>query len=134
MTASYKNQKSTTQLDQPRFQDAKALLIAGVRQEYKPETMNQIPDQWKRFMPHIGKVPGQIGRITYGLCYLNKDSIGYLAGVEVSSCDGLPSELTCAEVPAQRYAVFTHRGHVSQLWETCEAIQNQWFPTSGYQP
>src|SRR5882757_8027817 len=134
MSASKGNQKFE-QLEAPRFEDGKALLIAGLRRDYTPSTMNKIPDQWKSFMPHIGKVPGQIGRIAYGLCFLNRASngISYLSGVQVSSSEGLPDELTWATVPAQKYAVFKHQGHVSTLWQTCDAIQNQWFPASGYE-
>jgi AraC family transcriptional regulator len=36
-----------------------------------------------------------------------------LAGVEVEAFDGLPHQLGRMRVPAQRYAVFTHRGHVA---------------------
>jgi AraC family transcriptional regulator len=135
MSAKRSNQNSEVQLEAPRFEDQEALLIAGLRHHYSPDAMNEIPNQWRGFMPHIGNVPGQIGRATYGLTFLSKDSSGidYLSGVEVSGCKGLPNELSCVEVPAQKYAVFVHPGHVSEIWKTCDAIQNQWFPRSDYQ-
>jgi AraC family transcriptional regulator len=35
-------------------------------------------------------------------------------------------------VPALRYAVFTHRAHVSRLGETVNAIHRTWSPASGH--
>ena len=42
-----------TQLEQ-RFENGKAMLIAGLRSRYTAETMNGIPAQWQRFVPYIG--------------------------------------------------------------------------------
>ena len=137
MTARQDKVDSTgiAQLEAPRFEKSKPLLIAGLCHHYTSETMDNMSAQWQRFTPHIGKVPGQVGRTAYGLSFLHTGSPGieYLAGVEVSSCAGLPSEFSCVSIPAQRCAVFLHRGHVSKVWETCDAIGKQWFPGSGYE-
>ena len=129
------DQTSVAQLEAPRFENGNALLIAGLRNHYTSETMNNIPAQWQRFAPHIGRVPGQVGHMVYGLNFLGKGSPGidYLSGVEVASCAGLPAEFSCVSIPAQRYAVFLHHGHVSKVNETCDAIGKQWFPGSGHQ-
>ncbi len=127
-------QSQAPQLEPPRFENGRALLIAGLRSNYTTETMNDLPAQWRHFAPHIGKIAGQLSRTTYGICWQPRDGGGieYLSGVEVSGFSGLPSEFTVVSIPAQRYAVFPHRGHVSQLYETCDAI-SKWFPESGYQ-
>jgi hypothetical protein len=72
------------QLEAPRIESAKALRIAGLRERYTSETMKNIPALWLRFGPHIGKIPGQVGRVAYGLCFnaLSPDGIDYLAGVQ----------------------------------------------------
>src|SRR5258708_322856 len=57
------------QLEAPRIESAKALRIAGLRERYTSETMKNIPELWSRFGPHIGKIPGQVGRVAYGLCF-----------------------------------------------------------------
>ena len=127
-------QSHVLQLEPPRFENGKALLVAGLRKQYTGETMNELPAQWQRFIPHIGKIAGQIGRTSYGICWQARDGAGieYLSGVEVSGFSSLPSEFTVVSIPAQRYAVFPHRGHVSQLYETCDAI-SKWLPASGFQ-
>ena len=122
-----------TKLD-PRFEDGKPLLIAGLRKSYAPRAMSNIPAQWQTFAPHIGRIPGQVGRTTYGICWQAADSanVEYLSGVEVSTFSGLPDDFTVVSLPAAKYAIFPHRGHVSKLFETCDAI-SRWLPESGYQ-
>src|SRR5438034_2470362 len=52
-----KMKKSTSlQLEAPRFENGKALVLVGFRSRYTTETMNGIPAQWERFAPHIGKI------------------------------------------------------------------------------
>jgi AraC family transcriptional regulator len=52
--------------------------------------------------------------------------------VEVSDFSSLPSELSHVSLPPQKYAVFSHLGHVSELWTTCEQI-GKWLEQSGYE-
>jgi AraC family transcriptional regulator len=120
------------QLEAPRIENAKALRIAGLREHYTSETMKNIPELWLRFGPHLGNIPGQVGRVAYGSCFnaLSPDGINYLAGVEVSSSSGLPGDFSVVTIPAQKYAIFPHRGHVSELRETLDAI-DKWLPGSG---
>lgn len=124
--------KLTVELAPPRFEDGRAMLIAGLGERYTFETNKGIPFQWQRFSPYIGNVPGQVGRTTYGLC-CNTDGQGhfdYVCGVEVSSFADLPPELQRVRVPAQRYAVFAYQGHVSGLRAVAYTIWNKYLPNS----
>src|SRR5690242_1682924 len=56
-------------LGAPRFEPGKTMVIAGVNESYTFENRVKIPSQWDRLVPHIGKVPGQIGQISYGVCW-----------------------------------------------------------------
>src|SRR5258708_12339663 len=80
------------QLEAPRFENAKALRIAGLREHFTPETMKNIPELWQRFGPHIGNIPGQVGHVAYGLCFnaLSPDGVDHLVGVDVSHSSHLP--------------------------------------------
>jgi len=121
-------------LEPPRFETGRTLLVAGLGERYSFETNHGIPLQWQRFVPYIGNIPGQVGNVTYGVC-CNADGEGnfeYIAGVEVSSFDDLPPELRRVRIPAQRYAVFTHRDHIAAIRGTVYTIWNQWLPNSGY--
>jgi len=124
------------ELAPPRFESLKPMLLAGLVERYNCQSPGGIPDQWQRFGPHLGNVPGQIGHVAYGACY-NFDGDGnfdYLCAVEVAGGAKLSPGLTSLQVPANKYAVFTHTGHVAGIRATISAIWNQWLPASGCKP
>jgi AraC family transcriptional regulator len=116
-----------------RFETGRELWIAGLNNAYDAESRKNIPAQWKRFGPHIGKVPGQIGTSTYGVSWNVKPNCAfdYLVGVEVAASTRLQPDFTRVALPAGRYAVVTHEGHVSTLPQTIDKIWTQWIPASG---
>jgi AraC family transcriptional regulator len=134
MTLSGTGQFSAVKLDPPRFVTGKAIPIAGLKERFTSETMNNIPQLWQRFVPHIGHTPGQVGRVTYGL-FANMTSnpfgFDYMVGVEVSSTSGLPAGFSYVSIPGQRYVAFSHRGPVSNIRDTIDAV-HKWFLTSGF--
>ncbi|MGF1623849.1 MAG: GyrI-like domain-containing protein [Alphaproteobacteria bacterium] len=121
----------------PRFVDGKAMRIVGIRQTHVGSNAG-IPAQWLRFAPHIGRVPGEVDGAAYGVCIDrcsgDGQSFDYIAGVEVASTAAAPEGLSPLSLPARRYAVFHHPGHVSSLPDTIEAIWRTWLPGSGEQP
>lgn len=123
----------TLGLEMPRFEDGKPLLIAGINEAYTFETRTKIPSQWEKFCPFIGKVPGQVGQMSYGVSWNCKTgcSFDYLAGVEVSDDKQLPAALSSIQIPAHRYAVFAHPKHVSSLAATIDKIWREWVPDAG---
>lgn len=128
------NQATQPQLEEPRFQDGKAMLVAGFKQRFSGPDVRSFSALWERFMPFIGKVPGQLGQIAYGLSsnmISSPFSFDYLAGVEVAKPTGLPADFSVTSVPAMRYAIFTHHGQVSKLSNMIDVIYHQWLPKSG---
>ena len=102
-------------------------------ESYTFETRRQVPAQWERFAPSIGKVPGQIGQVCYGVCWNVSPGRGfdYLSGVKVTESKGLPAKYKTVRLPAREYAVFTHRGPVSAIDKTIDKIWNDWAPQAG---
>ena len=118
-----------------RFENGKVFFVAGIVQRYTCETSAGIPSQWQRFLPHLGSIPGQVGHNTFGV-HWNSDEEGnfdYLCGVEVSDFSRIPPELARVRIPAQKYAVFSHREHVSTIRTTWTTIWNRWLPESGHE-
>jgi predicted transcriptional regulator YdeE len=117
-------------LPEPTFRQGPDLLVAGLNEYYDIDTRRRIPQQWERLAPHLGKVPGQVGRDAYGVCHAAGPDgrFEYLAGVAVSSPGRLPAGFTTVRVGARRYAVFTHPGHVSSLPATIDTIWSRWAP------
>lgn len=123
---------SHIQLEPPRFEDGPPLLVAGLRERYAPENLGNIPAQWQRLMPYMD-APMRVGQAAYGLCFntCRTHGVEYMCGFEVASTEALPGELGTVSIPAQHYAVFPHRGHVSMLPGTLDAIGRKWLPQSG---
>jgi len=122
-------------LEPPRFENGELLLIAGLGGRYTCEASAGIPSQWQRFLPHLGQVPGQVGRKAYGVC-CNSDDAGnfdYVCGVEVKNFSRLPADWSRVRIPEQRYAVFSQRDHISAIRSTWNTIWNNWLPESGYE-
>ncbi|MBX7255243.1 MAG: GyrI-like domain-containing protein [Candidatus Hydrogenedentes bacterium] len=119
----------------PRVETAGPLNIAGLNERYNHTTRVNIPAQWQRFAPYIGAVPGQVDGVAYGVCWSGSASgeFNYLTGVEVAGASNLPAGFECLTIPAQRYAVFTHRGHIAGLPESIQSVWTKALPASGYQ-
>jgi AraC family transcriptional regulator len=121
-------------LETPRFVTGPAMLVAGLSARYSYGAIAGIPAQWQRFGPYIGHVPDQRGAACFGLCH-NYDGEGqfdYLCGVEIARADNLPSGFTLVRLTAQKYAVFTHRNHISTIGNTMKTIWEIWLPSSSY--
>ena len=57
----------------------------------------------------------------------------YLAGVEVSSLEKIPTAMSGKVIPANTYAVFEYKGKISsKLGELFGYIYGEWLPKSGY--
>lgn len=120
----------------PRFENGRAMRIAGLQRHYTSKTMVGIPAQWQEFAKRLDKKPGRIG-VSYGAgsnLTMTPFEFDYLCGVEVEPQAAVAEGFASMEVPAQRYAVFTHEGPVSRIRETIDAAWNQWMPTSGHHP
>ncbi|WP_213876754.1 GyrI-like domain-containing protein [Pseudomonas sp. dw_358] len=117
-----------------RFEDGRALIVAGFGQRFTLDTNSGIPALWQEFAPFLGKVPGQQGTVSYGVC-CHPDGQGgfeYIAGVEVDTLQGLPDEFRSVQLAPQRYAVFEHTGHISSMGQTFKAIWQEWLPSSEF--
>lgn len=123
-----------SQLEAPRFENGKTLLIAGVGQHYTSETSSGIPAQWQKIVPYLGNISGQVGSTTYGVICQTDDAgnTEYICGVEVSDFSKVQPELRRLRIPEQHYAVFGHKDHVSTMRQTWNSIWNKWLPESGY--
>jgi len=114
-----------------RFEDHRALSVAGLMGHFSTSNWAGIPAQWMRFVGY-GLLPEYAGGARYGLCFQMADGVDYLCGAEITSGAMLPAEFRVVTIPAQRYAVFDHREHVSTLRDTLDAIWRTWAPESSH--
>ena len=121
-------------LEAPRFETGKALLVAGIGERCTHENEGAfIPNLWQRFHQVVDNIPGRVGKVAYGVCCNGDDSgnFDYIAGVEVADFSDLPRRFNRIRIAEQRYAVFSHEDHVASIRRTINTIWNQWLPASG---
>jgi AraC family transcriptional regulator len=121
--------------EQSRFENGGPMALVGLSIVCTESVAQDIPALWQRFGASIGKIPGQQGSTTYGVC--RQDSAGrveYLCAVEVSGSSEVPPGFTRWDLAPQRYAVFSHPDHVSTIRETISAIYCKRLPQAGLTP
>jgi AraC family transcriptional regulator len=123
-----------TQLETPRIEDCQSLLLAGLQQTYSMSKPNDLGQQWQHFVPQIPKLPGKGGMVAYGAIFhpAGSDNFAYLTCVEITDSAKVPSGFSVANIPQQKYAIFSHPGHVSEIKKTIGEIWEHWLPSSGY--
>ena len=129
------DEQTRVEVAEPRFEHGQFLLIAGLGGRFTQDTTDGIPELWEKFIPHLGKIPGQKNEVTFGVC-CNADGKGgfeYIAGVEISKLDDLPEQYRWVEIQPQYYAVFEHKGPLESLSQTFRYICDTWLPQSGHQ-
>lgn len=122
----------TATIGEPRIERGAAMRIAGLQDHFAFEELGGLPALWQRIRPLLGHIEGQVGAVAYGVCFnTNETGFDYIAGVEVTASTRVGADLASLAVSPQRYAVFTHTGHVSAVRGTFMAIFNEWLPRSG---
>jgi AraC family transcriptional regulator len=116
------------------------IKVAGLRGETTLRD-NKLRALWEQANAVFTQIPNRIpnGR-GFGICeaclnntlYTMNDDVMFseVAGVEVSSFDGLPEYFVSKTIPGGRYAVFTHHGTLRALPQTFDYIWGTWFLTT----
>lgn len=120
-------------VEPPRIETREAFLVAGFSRRFSYEQASEIAILWQSFAPQIGRVPGQIGSVAYGVtCDAGPAGFDYMAAVEVKSFADVAGPFQSLRIPEHAYAVFAHRGHVSGIHTTMCYIHSSWLPGSEY--
>ena len=119
-------------LGEVRFEPVAKVRVAGPNRRYTPQTRQNIPTQWREFAPLMDKVPGRAGKQSYGVCWNTAGcDFDYVTGVELAAGKPVPAGYAEVEVPAGRYAIFTHSGPITEFPQTLDKIWTQWAPEAG---
>ena len=123
----------------PRFIDLPAFKAVGLKGNFDKSTRQQIGDLWEQFNNLDIAIPGAWTDRAYGICLppMNPDGpFDYYTALQVSDDCEIPEGLVAVDVPAQYYAVFTHKldnPDVSEsLYPTIRYIWDMWLPASNY--
>lgn len=113
-----------------RISNSPALTLAGRNGTFRIGPSPGIKELWERFMPDFGKIAGQVGTKTYGVCHRfdGKGQMDYMAAVQVVNAGEVPGYLHTLIIPARKVVVFPHEGDVATLSETWRQIFDEWIP------
>lgn len=130
------NQQRLIELPPPRVIDGGRRRLAGLAGRYSFDAMGGIPALWERFVSRMDSIPNRKGVDTFGVCCeADGDAdILYVAGTEVSRFDGVPASFHRVELEPHRYAVFLHRGHISDIRSTAQAVWGRGLHDAGFEP
>jgi AraC family transcriptional regulator len=118
----------------PRIETRPAFRLAGVDGALRVENSGQAIDAlWAKFGANDQWIRNATGTGGLGICYGDDGAGGfhYFAGTEVSDASAPHAPFASFEMPAQTYAVFTHRGFAWNVAETRHAIYADWLPAAG---
>ncbi len=131
MEAILMNQDSKISLQAPRLEQLGAIRLTGLSRRYNEQTSARIPEQWMQF--NQAGIASDQNPVAYGVCH-NHDSQGnldYLCAVQVDHFDQDDAARDRLTIPAQTYAVFAHRGHISEIRDLWQAIWNHGMSDAG---
>ncbi len=109
--------QEAVRVNNPQLVAGAEVRIVGLAAHYSYDAIAGIPGQWQRFMTFATTIPERRPGIPIGVA-TNVDADGgfdYICAVEVSAFSTMPAEWVRIAIPAHRYAVFEHLGHVSTI-------------------
>src|SRR5690606_22024810 len=107
----------------------------GIRRAYSMAAMGGIPQQWDVFRPYLEAVDQSRIEAAYGIV---RNALGeeveYITAVPSGSGLQPDGELVEIDLPQMQVAQFAHRGHISAIQATFDAIFSEALPAAGLRP
>jgi AraC family transcriptional regulator len=129
------SRKTGEDLMKHRIVELPAFSVVGL--EYRGDGQDgSIGQLWQRFLPREHEVAAQADdRSAYGICAQAAGGVfHYIAGLPVEPGTAIPEGMVKLEVPAQKYAVFTHIGPVEGIADSFQRIHTELLPQRGLEP
>jgi predicted transcriptional regulator YdeE/DNA-binding transcriptional MerR regulator len=123
---------------EPKIVNRPAFKVIGLSYIGKNEH-GEIGQMWGQFNQRSSEVRNINDKEAFGLCFstvaggAKPGEFEYVAGFEVADGQAIPAGMVYRQVPAYKYAVFTHHGKLDKLGETYQYIYNTWLAQSGLQ-
>lgn len=134
LAASPTREPRRADLEKPRLLDAPEVRAVGLSVRYGFFEPEGIPGQWETFMRVlVGEISHRMPGIPLSITSDMRDDLtfAYTTAVEVTRIADVPPLLTGIHIPARRWAVFHHAGHVSGVPDTYGAIWDYGFHDLG---
>lgn len=122
----------------PVIKERQAELAIGIGDRFNRSSAFKIAQLWDQFVTCKDQICNVKPGYTIGICespssqHEQDDMFIYTAAVPVDRAEEMPPGMVLCKIPQGRYAVFTHKGIISNLANTLGYIHGDWFPASGY--
>ncbi|WP_165861305.1 GyrI-like domain-containing protein [Paenibacillus paeoniae] len=117
---------------EPKVVEKEAFTVVGIAWNSQSRE-GDIPTMWGSFIQREHEIEGKREpKVSYGICIPMDEceDFTYVASYEAYG-EQPPAGMTKVDVPAQRYAVFTHKGKTESMGETYELIYGKWLSLQG---
>ncbi len=124
---------------QPKIVERPAFKAVGLSYVGKNEN-GEIGQMWGRFNQSCRPIRNINTQEAFGLCFSTLPGnerpgvFEYVACFQVADDQNVPAGMVYREVPAHKYAVFTHHGKLDTLHETYQYIYNTGLAQAGLKP
>jgi len=126
---------------EPKIVSRDKELAVGMGGGFAPKSTNEIGELWGQFVKRMSEIESAKHDYSLGICcpahpqieMRNSDCFVYIAAVPVEAAGTVPQGMVQVEIPGGRYAVFTHKGPISELAHTIDFIWGTWIPKSEYE-
>jgi predicted transcriptional regulator YdeE/DNA-binding transcriptional MerR regulator len=124
---------------QPQIVNRPAFKAIGLSYVGKNEH-GEISQMWGRFNQNCQGIKRINNKEAFGLCFSTVEGpaqpgdFEYVACFEVADDQSIPAGMVYRQVPAYKYAVFTHHGKLDKLGETYQFIYNTGLAQAGLKP
>lgn len=132
-------QEGTTM--KPQIVERGQELCIGLADSFKPNSFREINRLWNTFLGRTAEIKNVNGSHSLGVCTIKHPSVKikegnsfvYMAALPVNSTKAIPEGMVSFTIPAGRYAVFTHKGKLTDLQHTVDYIWGTWIPRGEYE-
>lgn len=126
-------QNMITDLAPPQIQDRPAFRVTGLGIDSTVEDTSNIPPLWQSLARAFQTNDIDPNICTYGVCTDTNDvgNFRYVAGLEPKRDFSAPKGFETVDIPANTYAVFTHKGHIADIGKSTYTLWNKSLPEAG---
>ncbi len=132
------NVRNVSQQDNVKIVQLSEMNMTGITVKATMNNMSEIPGAWQKIFAYKAKLnhiiePDSMWGVSYNYRNINGEfQFNYMAAFRVKEFNTNIAGISTFTVPAQKYAVFVHKGSVNTLGKTYDYIMKQWLPNSPY--
>lgn len=120
-------------VDSPDIRSLAAFRVIGFSLDCTLDNLSGIPQLWQSFNTREHELDGAASGTAYGV-HLDMTEDGRFTYVAGMTSSAVPDGMQAFDIPANTYAMFTHRGHISDLSKTLYTIWNKMLPDAELEP